>query len=114
MDLIMYLMLGHFVGDFALQSDRMAQKKNNSKRTLTLHALIYALVIAGVLLLHSWATGMNYFLSWTVCGLLFLLLVLHWFQDYLKGHVLPNTKQVHYLDQILHIVWLYVLRLVIY
>ncbi len=114
MDLIMYLVLGHFVGDFALQSDRMAQKKNNSKRTLSFHALIYALVIAGVLFFHSLATQMGYFFSWTVCCLLLLLFLLHWFQDYLKGHVLPNTKQVRYLDQILHIALLYILRLAVY
>ncbi len=110
----MYLILGHFVGDFALQSDRMAQGKTNSKNILTFHVLLYVLVIAAVLLLYSLATKENYFYSWTVVGLLVLLFIVHWIQDYLKGHVLPKTKQVYYLDQILHISLLYVLRLIIY
>ena len=114
MDPIMYLLLGHFVGDFALQSDYMAQKKTNSKKTLTLHVLVYVLVIAAVLLLHSLATGTDRFFSWTVLGLLVLVYVVHWLQDYLKGHVLPRTKQMYYLDQILHLSLLYVIRLVIY
>jgi len=114
MDLIMYLLLGHFVGDFALQSDHMAQKKTNSKATLFAHVLIYVLVIAVVLLLHSVITKSNYFFSWTVFGLLAVLFAVHWGQDYLKGHVLPKTKQMYYLDQILHLALLYVLRLVVY
>jgi hypothetical protein len=113
-DLIMYLLLGHLVGDFALQSDFMAQKKTNSKRILTRHVVIYVLVIALVLLLHSLVTGSGYFFSWTVFGLLILLFAVHWIQDYLKGHVLPKTKQIYYLDQIIHISLLYVLRLLVY
>jgi hypothetical protein len=110
----MYLILGHFVGDFALQSDRMAQGKTNSKKTLTFHVFLYVLVIAAVLLFYSLATKKYYFYSWTVGGFLVLLFIVHWIQDYLKCHVLPKTKQVYYLDQILHISLLYVLRLIIY
>ena len=110
----MYLLLGHFVGDFALQSDHMAKKKTNSKKTLTLHTVIYILSITAVLWLHSLFTGRGYFLSWTVGAFLILLFVAHWIQDYLKGHVLPATKQMYYLDQILHISWLYLLRLIVY
>jgi hypothetical protein len=113
-DLIMYLLLGHFVGDFALQSDHMAQKKTNSRATLSLHVLIYVLVIAIVLLLHSVITQRDYFFSWTVFGLLIVVFLAHWGQDYLKGHVLPKTKQMYYLDQILHLSLLYVLRLIVY
>lgn len=114
MDLIMYLLLGHFIGDFALQSDYMAQKKTNSKWTLSVHVLIYVVVIAAVLLLHSLAAQRGYFFSWTVFGSLAVLFGVHWGQDYLKGHVLPKTRQIYYLDQILHIGLLYVLRLVVY
>lgn len=114
MDLIMYLLLGHFLGDFALQSDYMAQKKTNCMRVLTFHVLIYVLVIAAVLSLHSLLTQRNYFLSWTVLILLGILFAVHWVQDYLKGHVLPKTKQVYYADQILHVALLYALRVIIY
>ncbi len=113
MDLIMYLLLGHLVGDFALQSDHVAKKKTNSKKTLTYHVLVYVLVIAAVLLLHSLATQRGYFFSWTVLGLLILLFAVHWVQDYLKGHVLPKTKQMFYMDQILHISLLYLVRLLL-
>lgn len=114
MDLIMYLLLGHFVGDFALQSDHMAQRKSNSKTTLSLHVLIYVLVIAMVLLLYSIVTQSYQFFTWIVMVFLSVLFLVHWAQDYLKGHVLPKTKQMYYLDQILHISLLYVLRLLVY
>lgn len=114
MDPIMYLLLGHFVGDFALQSDYMAQKKTNSKKTLTFHVLVYVLVIAAVLVLYGLATGKGHLFSWTGLGVLVLLYVAHWLQDYLKGHVLPKSKQMYYLDQILHISLLYLIRLVLY
>jgi hypothetical protein len=113
MDLIMYLLLGHLVGDFALQSDRMAQNKNHSKKTLTFHVSIYVLITAGILWLHSTATGEGYFFSWTVLALLLMLFALHWVQDYLKCRVLPKTKQMYYIDQILHVSFLYVLRLLV-
>lgn len=114
MDLIMYLLLGHFLGDFALQSDCMAKKKTNSKKTLSFHVVIYTLIITGVLLLHSLVTHSGYFFSWTILVLMILLFLAHWGQDYLKGHVLPKTKQMFYLDQILHLSLLYVLRLLVY
>jgi hypothetical protein len=110
----MYLLLGHFVGDFALQSDHMAQKKSNSKTTLSFHVLIYVLVIAMVLLLYSIVTRSYQFFTWTVMVILSVLFVVHWAQDYLKGHVLPKTKQMYYLDQILHISLLFVLRHLVY
>jgi protein-S-isoprenylcysteine O-methyltransferase Ste14 len=112
--LIMYLLLGHLLGDFALQSDHMAQKKNNSKKTLSIHVAVYTLIIASVLLLHSLVTRAGYFFSWTVLLLLILLFLAHWGQDYLKGHVFAKTKQIYYLDQILHLSLLYVLRLLVY
>jgi len=113
MDLIMYLLLGHLVGDFALQSDRMAQNKSESKKTLTFHVTVYVLIMAGILWLHSLATGAGYFFSWTVLGLLLVLFAAHWVQDYLKCRLLPKTKQMYYMDQILHVSLLYVLRLLV-
>jgi hypothetical protein len=113
MDLIMYLLLGHLVGDFALQSDQMAQNKADSKKTLTFHVTVYVLIMAGILWLHSSATGAGYFFTWTVLALLSMLFAEHWVQDYLKCRVLPKTKQMYYMDQILHISLLYVLRLLV-
>ena len=39
-DLLFYLLLGHFFGDFALQTDRVAAEKQGSIKVLTYHVHI--------------------------------------------------------------------------
>lgn len=109
MDLMWFLMLGHLAGDYAFQSDRMADEKRSSHRALTIHVLIYTAAIALVLFIYSQWTGA--FLFWTLrTGLILAaMFTLHWTQDYLKGRYF-RSRQAYYQDQLLHLLQLFVIR----
>ena len=109
MDLMWYLVLAHLIGDYALQSDRMAERKGQSKTVLTVHVLIYAAVIGVTLWVYGATTGHYTFWRWPTGGLLAPLFALHWFQDYLKGRYF-RSRQAYYQDQALHIIQLFVIR----
>lgn len=112
MDLMWFLALAHLIGDYALQSDRMAETKPRSVAVLTAHVLIYVGVIGVALWLYGMATGRYGFWKLTVGGLLVPIFAVHWMQDYLKGHYFPS-RQAYYLDQALHISQLLILRLLV-
>lgn len=109
MDLMWFLMLGHLAGDYAFQSDRMAADKQSSIRTLTVHVLIYTATIALVLLLYSEWTGAYLFWALRTASILAAMCVLHWIQDFLKGRYF-RSRQAYYLDQLLHLLQLFVIR----
>lgn len=109
MDLILYLLLGHLTGDYALQSDPMAERKRRSIRVLSLHVLIYTVTIGLVLWAYGQVTGIYEFWSWGVVGLLVPLYVIHWGQDFVKGRYFAS-RQAYYSDQVLHILQLFIIR----
>jgi len=99
MDILFYLLAGHMLADFALQSDAMAKGKNRNNKTipppgakytpcwgywLTAHSGVHALMVA--LATGSWVLGAC---EW----------VIHWVIDFLKCE---NKFGVH-VDQALHI-----------
>ncbi len=113
MDLMWFLFLAHIAGDFALQSDSVAQRKCTSVALLTYHVAIYVTCIGVTLWLFLSATSAYPFLTWSAAGLLLPLYALHWIQDYVKGHHYSESRQAFYLDQFLHLSQLYVIRLLI-
>ncbi len=70
MSLFDWLLVGHLVGDFLLQSDRMAQKKVQEISWMLRHVAVYMLVITVVLV----AYGLHHplALGWVVATWLFL------------------------------------------
>ena len=55
------LLIGHWVGDFVLQSASMATNKHKSIKWLLLHVLVYTLVLLLVSqLTFSWQVGLGY------------------------------------------------------
>lgn len=55
---LMLLLIGHFVADFVVQTDRMAELKKERRLWLFLHCAIYALLLAGItLLILPWSTA---------------------------------------------------------
>jgi len=115
LDLLFFLLLGHYIGDFALQSDTMASRKGISKTTLTYHVFIYVLTIAVFLLIGLLMSGRgNMFLTWYSATVLVFIFAQHWVQDFVKGSWFNGTKQGLYLDQALHLIVLYALRLLVY
>ncbi|UCE25089.1 MAG: DUF3307 domain-containing protein [Candidatus Zixiibacteriota bacterium] len=113
-DLLFFLILGHFFGDFALQSDRVAQRKQESTKILTYHVVLYTLVLALSLFLGLWHNGSDGFFSVATVAVLAVILVAHWLQDYLKAFKFNGTKQAFYLDQAIHIAILFVVRILVY
>ncbi len=113
-DILFFLLLGHYLGDFALQSDKMAQNKSRSKVSLSLHVLIYvatlALFLAYGLNLHENSS----FLSLSTLGVLVAVYVIHWIQDFIKSQKYNDSKQAYYVDQAIHIITLFIIRIYIY
>ena len=109
MDLMWFLLLAHFAGDFAFQTDRMAERKRSSQSVLTLHVLIYVatigLMVVGYELTVSGMPTKAAVLPVALGG----LFVVHWLQDDLKGRFFLS-RQAYYLDQLLHVIQLFVLR----
>lgn len=66
--------LSHWIGDFVLQTTRMALNKGNSIKWLTLHVLTYiSVMLVFALFIFDWQTALQF------CGLNFAL---HWVTDF--------------------------------
>jgi hypothetical protein len=93
---LLFLIFGHYIGDFALQNEWIATKKGEYPYILFGHAMIWSAVICAILyhfgLFHLW---MAVFL---IAG--------HFACDYWKSHQ-PRTPEnwwLIYPDQLFHIV----------
>lgn len=114
LDLLFFLLLGHYVGDFALQSDRMAQNKGSSPSILSLHVLIYTTTLALFLAYGlSFHEGVS-FISLTTILVLAAIGVIHWIQDLIRARKFNSSKQAYYLDQAIHVSILLIIRIYVY
>lgn len=113
-DLLFFLILGHFFGDFGLQSDRVAAEKGKSKKTLTYHVLLYTLTVTLFLYAGLMLNGSDGFFQAATIGVFALIFAAHWIQDYLKAFRFNGTKQAFYLDQAVHVLILFAIRIVVY
>ena len=113
-DLLFFLILGHFVGDFALQSDRVAAEKQKSLKVLTYHVFLYTIVVAGFLFAGLYLHGDSSFFTGATAIVLAIVLAAHWIQDYLKAFHFNGTKQAFYLDQAVHVLILFIVRILVY
>ncbi len=111
MDLMFFLLLGHFYGDYAFQTDHVANKKKESLKHLTLHSMIYVVSIWAAIVAYSLLSDSRLFLSAGSLFFLGFLLIQHWLQDFYKGRWGNHSKQFYYIDQALHITVLYIYRL---
>jgi hypothetical protein len=114
MDVLFFLLLGHFAGDYAFQSDNMAADKRISIKILSLHVLIYVITIWAFLFFYSVLYQAGLF--WKNITLIFMaaLYVQHWLQDYIKSRYKNGSKQMYYADQFMHLLVLYIYRIFIY
>ncbi len=96
-----YLLLGHLIGDFVLQTDKIAENKGRHWKWNLLHVLVVTLCI--------------FLFSYTFGTLLLVMVLLngpiHFVLDYYKnriGKVLHFSDLVSFLmDQLIHIILLY-------
>jgi hypothetical protein len=110
-DVLFFLLLGHFVGDYAFQSDRMAQNKGLSLAVLSQHVLIYTVTVGVFWWIGKLLNQEKHFLSWATAGVLTGIYLLHWLQDFLKSRLINGGKQSYYVDQAIHVTLLYLVRI---
>ncbi len=113
-DLLFFLILGHYVGDFALQTDNMALQKLQSAAALSCHVAVYVGTMAVFLAIGLYFSPHGKFLSGTTLLILASIFVAHWLQDYIKGRWFAHSKQAYYIDQTIHLAVLYIVRLTAY
>ncbi len=106
-----FLILGHLLGDFAFQTDAMAREKGRNPRVLLTHTAIYVATVGSVYLAGLWLTGKDFTSPGLLAILLGAIFVFHYLQDLLKVRRFNGSRQAYYLDQALHIIQLYILRL---
>jgi hypothetical protein len=114
MDILFFLILGHLAGDYALQTDYMAAQKRTSTGVLSLHVLVYVLTIWAFFFFYSVLYQPGLFYRGGTIIFLGILYIEHWGQDFLKGRYQNGSKQMYYIDQVVHIVMLYLYRIFIY
>ena len=110
-DILFFLLFGHFVGDFALQSDQMALMKGRSWKVLSLHALVYTLTTCVFWWLGKKLNGDHLFPQAVDAAVMLALYVQHWLQDLLKCRLSNGGKQLLFMDQTLHIGALFLIRI---
>ena len=98
------ILLGHIIGDFYVQTDKMAEKKQNSIKYMLIHCLIYTIVM-GICF---------YILYRKIVGVLIissLVLLSHLMIDLLKGKCDKKTTKYQYMffltDQTMHMMVLF-------
>ena len=69
----------HFLGDFILQSDRMALNKSKSNYWLTQHAFAYIAPFLPLCRVYGGTGGMSYFLAVNVAA--------HWLVDWVTSRI---------------------------
>ncbi len=114
LDLLFFMILGHYCGDFALQTDRMAREKGNSYGILTAHVLLYTIVLAAFIALGMFYNGYNGFFSLTTLLVLLAVFFIHWIQDHIKARRFNGNKQAYYFDQAMHILVLLAVRMFVF
>jgi hypothetical protein len=113
MDLMIFLLLGHYVGDFGLQTDHMAKYKSSSPSVLTLHVFVYSVTISIAFLFYWLLEGFSQPPSVNLLITLFIIMfITHWAQDFSKSRM-PDSRQLFYLDQSFHMFLLVIYRYII-
>jgi len=111
MDLLFFLLLGHYLGDYALQTDKMAANKRSLNPLLFLHVAIYTLTIIICIGIHDLMYSPHILISslpWMIP-----VYIIHLLQDVLKSRFFNGSRQMYYIDQALHLITLYGLRFIV-
>lgn len=111
MDPLFFFLLGHVIGDYALQTDAMAANKRKINGSLILHVIIYSLTITASAYIHDLFYRPPIFLAtlpWMIP-----VFALHISQDFIKGRYFNKSRQYYYIDQSLHLAALFALRIIV-
>jgi hypothetical protein len=79
LQLILAIIIGHWIGDYVLQTEAMAVNKSKSNKWLTIHVGAWTFGLAVVVIPFS---GLVSIWLWVL-----LMGVLHWIQDYITSRI---------------------------
>lgn len=114
---VLSLLLTHFIGDFVLQTDKMAVNKSTSFKWLTIHVLTYMIPLSLFYIILFSHVG-----ALTILSVIIANLVLHWITDMVTSRVasyyFKNDKRGMFfktigLDQMIHGVTLVTLHIIL-
>ena len=111
MDPLFLFVLAHLIGDYALQTDRMARNKRSFGFDLIIHCSIYTVTIGFFAGLHELLYQSGIFMK--VLPWLAPIFILHFSQDLAKSRFFNNSRQYYYIDQALHLITIYALRIIV-
>jgi hypothetical protein len=111
MDPLFFFLLGHLIGDYALQSDNMASSKSSRFFPLVAHSAIYSIVLALSAFAHDLSYRPPIFLL--VLPWIAPILIIHLLQDFIKVRYFQGSRQAYYIDQAIHLITLYALRIIV-
>lgn len=108
-NIVICILAIHWIADFIFQSDKMAVNKSTSNYWLTIHVIVYTLIlyIAGYWLFKDMFTA----ISWVIINGIF-----HWITDFTTSRInskLWKNDQRHWfftmigLDQLIHYTFLF-------
>lgn len=95
---LLWLIFGHFLGDYGLQTDWVAVKKKSNNYILIAHAVIYSGLICMIL---------HYFGILEIWKVIFIFSG-HAIMDYIKIH---SKKEIWKVDQFVHFLQLLIILL---
>lgn len=86
---ILFILFGHFFGDFIIQPDKIAANKWRSELALTQHVLLYmtGLLLFTILGAQPAMEDIPYYIGWALTNGFF-----HWFTDY----VISKDRKVYW------------------
>jgi len=96
------LFLAHFIADYPMQGEFLAQMKGKNNYLLFCHVMAYTAVIAAVL----WFAGV--YAIWKIVA----LIISHFAVDYWKCHCAPKETALTtslYIDQVAHFIILFLI-----
>lgn len=88
LQLFFILLFGHWVGDFAFQSNNVAINKSKSNLTLAFHAAIYTAVLTAAFTIGLLTLGHAMtFVAYTILGFALITFVTHFITDYFTSRM---------------------------
>lgn len=111
-NLILFLLISHLIGDYLLQSQRMSDDKLKSYLKIILHSLIYAIPLVLVIIIYLlYFSDTNYLL-------LLLIPLAHYIIDTIKYFIVKytNLKEIiiYFTDQFIHYIIIYLLYILVF
>lgn len=109
--LLLYILLIHFLADFALQTHHQAVNKSTDVMQLTYHCLVYTFIWALAVLGLPFVMGPSYF------GFICYTFITHYITDYCTSRIgkpywenqdFHNGFVIVGIDQIIHYITLYI------